>query len=73
MVSSAVILSDEGGIGVAEILHGKIGEGVDLDGGGKGCHDRRAETVDEPLDKKDTEIHDGLLEAGEGREICDLF
>ena len=69
----AVILGDEGGVGVSKILHRKIGEGIYLNSGGKGCHDRRAEAVDEPLNEKDAEIHDGLLQAGEEGKIPELF
>ena len=72
-VPGAVILGDEGGVGVSKILHRKIGEGIYLNSGGKGCHDRRAEAVDEPLNEKDAEIHDGLLQAGEEGKIPELF
>ena len=34
-----IILGNEGGEGVAEVLNGHIGEGVDLDSGGEGGHD----------------------------------
>lgn len=36
-------MGNEGGEGVAEVLNGHIGEGVDLDSGGEGGHDCVAE------------------------------
>ena len=42
VLPGAVVLGDEGGKGVAEVLHGQIGKRVDLDGSGKGRHRRGA-------------------------------
>ena len=68
----AVILSDEGGECVAEILHGHIGEGVDFYRGGKCGHDGRPEAVHQALYHQNTEIHDRLLHAGQQRKMRDL-
>ena len=45
MIPRAEILGHKGGIGVAEILHRQIGEGVDLHRRGKGRHNRRRRSV----------------------------
>ena len=69
-------MRDEGGEGIAEILHRHIGKGINLYGSGKGCHNNRAEAVDESLYHKDTEIHDRLLntgQSGEGYDLTDAF
>ena len=68
----SVVLRREGGKRVAEILHGKVGERVDLHRRGKGRHGHCAEAVDKPLDEKDTKIHRRLLRAGKKRQIKNL-
>ena len=52
-LSGSVVLGNESGEGVSEILDGHVGERVDFHGGGKGCHDGGAEAVDQPLDHED--------------------
>ena len=69
MLPGAVVLGDEGGKGVAEVLHGQVGKRVDLDGSGKGRHCDGAEAVDEALDEQDAEVHRRLLRAREERHI----
>ena len=61
----AVVLRHEGGIGVAEVLRGEVGEAVDLDRGGKGRHHGRTEAVDQALHHEDAEVHHRLLQAGQ--------
>ena len=68
----AVVLGDEGGEGVAEVLDRQIGEGVDLHPGGEGRHHRVPEAVDQTLDHEDAQVHHRLLDAGEEGEAADL-
>ena len=67
-----VVLGDEGGVGVAEVLHGHVGQGVDLHRHGEGRHDDRAEGVHQALHQEDPEVHHRLLQAGEEREAPKL-
>ncbi len=68
----AVILRDEGGESVAEILHRHVGEGVNFHRGGKSRHHHGAEAVDQPLDHEDAQVHDRLLDAGQDGEAGDF-
>ena len=73
MVARSMVLRNECGISVAEILHGKVGERVYLHRGGKRGHYRSAEAVYKPLHHKYAEIHYGLLKAGEGGQTEYIF
>ena len=68
VISCAIVLRDGGREGIPEVHERRVGQGVDLDAGSEGGHDDGAEAVHESLHEKDTEIHDGLLEAGQKRE-----
>ena len=68
-----VILGDESGKGIAEVLYRHVGKGVDLHSGREGGHDHRAEAVDKPLYHEDAEVHHRLLETGEKGEAGDLM
>lgn len=61
------VLGDEGRKGVAEVLHGHVGKGIDLHRRGKGGHDGRTEAVDQALHQEDTEVHDRLLDTRQQR------
>ena len=61
MPARAIVLGNEGGEGIAEILHRHIGEGVDLDRRRKRRHDFGPEAVDPALDHQNAEVHNGLL------------
>ena len=69
----AVVLGDEGGKRVAEILHRQIGEGVDLDRRRKRSHYGGAEAVDQTLHHQNAEVHHGLLHAGQAGKLEDLL
>ena len=58
LLFGAEILGGKGGKCISEILHRHIGEGIDLYGGGKGCHYRGAEAVDQALHHENPQIHD---------------
>ena len=73
LVARAVVLGDEGGNGVAKVLHRQIGEGVDLHRRGKGGHHRGAKAVHQPLHHEDAQIHDRLLDTGQRRKTGDLL
>ena len=64
---------DEGGNGVAKVLHRQIGKGVDLYRRGKGGHHRGAKAVHQPLHHEDAQIHDRLLDTGQRRKAGDLL
>ncbi len=68
-----VVLGDKGGEGVAEILQGHVGKGVDLYGCREGCHNDAAEAVDKSLHHQDAQIHHRLLQAGQDGGVCDLL
>lgn len=63
MLFRAVILRNEGGKRVPEVLHGGIGQRIDLDPRRKRRHNRRAKAVHEALHHQDAKVHDGLLHA----------
>ena len=63
-----VVLRNECGKSVAEILHRHIGESVDFHCGGKGSHHDRTEAVDKSLHHQNSEVHNRLLYAGQGGE-----
>ena len=71
-ISCAIVLRDGCRESISEVHERRVGQGVDLDAGSEGGHDDGAEAVHEPLHEKDTEIHDGLLEAGQKRESGDV-
>ena len=66
------VLGHKGGEGVAEVLDGHVGQGVDLHRHGEGGHHRGAEAVHQPLDQEDAEVHHRLLQAGEARQAQQL-
>ena len=72
-LSGPVVLGNEGGEGVSEILDGHVGEGVDFHGGGESGHDRWAEAVDQSLDHENPQIHHRLLDAGEDGKASDFL
>ena len=72
-VLCAVVLGNEGGIGIAEILNRQVCKGVDFHGCCKGGHDGRPEAVDQSLDHQDAEVHDRLLDTGHGGETEDAL
>ena len=72
LLCGAVILGDEGGKGIAKILHGHVGEGIDFDCCGERGHNRDAEAVYQALHHENSEVHDGLLKAGEERILQNL-
>lgn len=72
LISGAIVLRDGCREGIPEVHEGGVGQGVDLDAGSEGSHDDGAEAVHKALHEKDTEIHDGLLEAGQKRESGDV-
>ena len=63
-----LILGDEGREAVAEVLRGAVRQRVNLHAGGECRHRRQTEAVHETLHTQDAEIHDGLLNAGHGRD-----
>lgn len=73
LLTGTVVLRDEGGKGIAKVLHRHVGKRIDLYSCGEGRHDSGAEAVDQTLDHQDAEIHHGLLETGQHGKSCDLF
>ena len=69
----AVVLRGKNGERIAKVLHGKIGEGVNFDSGGKGSHNGGAKTIDQTLHRKNAQIHNRLLQAGERGKAGNLF
>ena len=72
-ISRAVVLGDEGRIGVSKVLNRKICEGVDLYCRRESRHGGGAKAVYKPLHHEDSEIHNRLLQAGQGGKARDLL
>jgi DNA-binding transcriptional LysR family regulator len=67
-----IVLGHKRRKGIAEILHRKIGKGVDFHRRRKGRHNHCAKAVHQPLHHENAEIHHRLLEAGQGRQTANL-
>ena len=67
-ISRAVVLGDEGRIGVSKVLNRKICEGVDLYCRRESRHGGGAKAVYKPLHHEDSEVHNRPLQAGSERK-----
>ena len=72
MLARTVILRDECGKRVAEVLHRHVRECVNLHRRRKRRHYRRTEAIHKPLHHQNAEVHHGLLHASQNGIPGDL-
>ena len=72
-ISRAVVLGNEGRIGISKVLNRQIREGVDLYCRRESRHGGGAKAVYKPLYHEDSEVHNRLLQAGQRGKACDLL
>ena len=73
VLPGAVVLGDEDGESISEILHRHISKRVNFDCRSKCSHHRRPKTVHQPLYHQYPQIHHRLLHTGQGRKAGNLF
>ena len=69
----AIILRSKNRKRIAKILNRKLSKGVNFYSGGKSGHNGSAKAVNQALNHQNSKIHDGLLQASQGRKACDFF